>query len=114
MRAERLVFSLQRQLEQFGGIHQPQWPSQQQTAGGAMQAPAKAMPMDNSIVYLGEVSSDGFRLLSYASAAPAAALDPQVHTHPASYAPVHMSPCCRHVCLMSRSATREPQCLRSP
>lgn len=38
-----------------------------------MQAPAKAMPMDNSIVYLGEVSSDGFlpfRLLSCASAAP--------------------------------------------
>lgn len=82
-----------------------------------MQASAKAMPMDNSIVYLGEVSSDGllpFREQNMPSAAAPAALDAQVHTHPTSCAPDHLSPCCRHVCLMSRSATREPQCLRSP
>jgi hypothetical protein len=60
MRAEKLVFSLKRLLgdhEQSTGSHQfgPAWPGQ---AGSALPPTyGTAMPMDNSVVYLGEVRS---------------------------------------------------------
>lgn len=62
-RTERLVFALQRQLVAPAAAetvaHQLTWPGQQQSAGGSYgpQPPFKAVPMDNSLVYLGEVGA---------------------------------------------------------
>jgi hypothetical protein len=67
MRAERLVFALKRQLvpsEATVGSHQfglPSWAGQ--SAGGTLpQAYTQPMPMDEGIVYLGEVRRLGVLL----------------------------------------------------
>lgn len=66
MRSERLVFALKRQLvpsEATVGSHQfgPPWAGQ--AAGGTLpQAYTKSMPMDEGVVYLGEVRRLGVLL----------------------------------------------------
>lgn len=60
MRAERLVFTLQRQLlplESNSSIPQHQWGGAVWGQPGRGSLPSTTAPMDNSVVYLGEVSS---------------------------------------------------------